>query len=137
MKPEGDRWLVFGFCYAMSPDIKIEELMPEWVMRVAGFIGEPRAPEVAQLMAGITTNLKEWVQNIMAKTDEILTKAPPSTVTPWKATEIAFNSAADLTPDDPAKNNLPDDRENIIIASRDPDTLTWTRKSGTDFLKSE
>lgn len=137
MSPSGDRWLVFGFCYSMNSSVRIEKLMPKWVTRVGGFTEEPRAPEVAQLMAGITSNLHDWVHEVMEKTGELLEKYPPTNEDPWKATERAFNAAADITPDDPARNNLPSDRDSIIIATRNPDTLEWIRKTGTDFIKKQ
>lgn len=135
MTPPGDRWLVFGFCYSMNPAIEIEKYMPNWVVRVAGFIDTPRAPEVAQLMAGITANLHDWVHEVIAKTGELLDENISTTDDPWRATENAFNAAVDMTTDDPARNNLPDDRTNIIVATRNPNTYKWVRQAGTDFLK--
>ncbi len=129
----GSRWLVFGSCESMSPVVNIELRMPSWVVFVAGFVGSPPASEVAQLVAGITINLKNWVERVFAETAIRLEAMPLEHANDWGVTRDTFESAAECVPDDPAMNVLPENKGSVVIARRNPDTGEWSRVSGTGF----
>lgn len=105
-------------------------------MRIAGFVGEPQAAEVAQLVAGEVLNLEEWVSNAFSVADELLdTMRIASGESEWETPGRAFNAATGSVPDDPARNVHARLRASVVIAKRDHDTLEWSRE--TDVLSDD
>jgi len=107
--------IIFGSCKAMSPEVGIEQYMPEWVWEVAGFKGYPFASDVADLASGSIENLQSWgsaVATALSQTTEENHKE-------------AFDKAVKAFPYNPKKHVAQDKINDVLILSRNLDTLQW------------
>ena len=118
MKPPGStpiKEIIFGSCESMSPVVRIEQYMPEWVWELAGFKGRPFANDVADLAAGSIENLQSWgsaIGTALSQTTE-------------DNFQRAFEEADKAFTYNPKKYVATDKANDVLILRRNPATSRW------------
>jgi len=123
---ENTRWLVLGSCRAMSPAVKLERYLPEWVTLIAGYSGEPSPSDVADLISGFALNLADYGKTIgIAISAAAEATRGKGIDAQFEAMKAAFGTADASFRDCPERHVSTEAKRHLLIVKRRYPSFVW------------